>query len=110
MSAGIAASMGGGAASEAIHAMSDIGVELTMHETQPLTEPLVRHSDVIFVMTQSQRQAIVAQWPDAVERVQLLSSSGSDISDPIGGPLERYQRCAEQIHHELAARLDELDL
>jgi protein-tyrosine-phosphatase len=90
--------------------MSQIGVDLTMHETQPLTEPLVRQTDVIFVMTESQRDAIVSQWPEAAERTRLLSTSETDISDPIGGPLERYQRCAEQIRRELITRMAELDI
>jgi tRNA threonylcarbamoyl adenosine modification protein (Sua5/YciO/YrdC/YwlC family) len=110
MSAGIAAMMGGRATSEAVRTMSESGVDLSAHETQPLTEPLVRHADMIFTMTQSQREAILAQWPGVSERVHLLAVSGGDISDPIGGPLERYQRCAEQIRHELESRLKDLEL
>ncbi len=110
LSAGVATSAGGQAAPEAIQVMSSMGLDLSLHETQPLTEPLVRHSDLIFTMTRAQRQAIVAQWPPAAERTLVLSESGGDISDPIGGPLERYQRCAEQIQSELKARLDQLEL
>lgn len=110
MSAGIAAMTGGQAAPEAVRVMAGMDLDLSMHETQPLTDPLVRHADVIFAMTQSQRQAIVEQWPNAAARVKVLSAAGADISDPIGGPLERYQHCAEQIQKELGARLDELDL
>ena len=80
------------------------------HETQPLTEPLVRHADVIYTMTRSHREAIVAQWPAAAERTILLSADESDLCDPIGGPVERYQRCAVQIRAELEIRLDELEL
>jgi protein-tyrosine phosphatase len=110
LSAGIATMAGGRAAVEAIRAMSARGLDLTMHETQPLTEPLVRHADRFFTMTRSQRQAIVAQWPLAAERTQVLAVNGTDVSDPIGGPLERYERCAEQIQAELKKRLDELEL
>jgi len=110
LSAGVATMAGGQAAPEAIRAMSAKGLDLTMHETQPLTEPLVRHSDLILTMTRSQRQAIVAQWPLAAERTRVLSATGVDISDPIGGPLERYQRCAEQIRAELKTLVDELEL
>lgn len=108
MSAGVAAMSGGRAAPEAVHVMSSMGLDLSAHETQPLTEPLVRYADVIFTMTQSHRQAVVAQWPGAAERVRVLTTDGSDISDPIGCPVERYQRCAQQIEHELRARIAEL--
>lgn len=108
-SAGIAAMTGGRASSEAVQAVAEAGLDLTAHETQPLRESLVRHADVIYTMTRSHREAIVAQWPDAAERTWLLSADGSDISDPIGGPLERYQRCAARLRSELKARVEELD-
>jgi tRNA threonylcarbamoyl adenosine modification protein (Sua5/YciO/YrdC/YwlC family) len=108
-SAGIAAMTGGRASSEAVQAVAEAGLDLTGHETQPLSESLVRHADVIYTMTRSHREAIVAQWPDAAERTWLLSADGSDISDPIGGPLERYQRCAARLRSELKARVEELD-
>ena len=110
VSAGIAAMMGGRATAEAVQTASEMGLDLSRHETQPLTEPLVRHADVIYTMTRSHREAIVAQWPAAAERTSLLCTDGSDVSDPIGGPLQRYRDCAAQIRSKLEARLDELGL
>jgi protein-tyrosine phosphatase len=110
MSAGMAAALGGRASPEAVQVMSVLGANLTDHETQPLTEPLVRHADVIYTMTRSHRESIVAQWPSAAERVKLLCADESDVCDPIGGPTERYQRCAVQIRAELEIRLNELEL
>ena len=110
MSAGIAAMMGGRASAEAVDVASRMGHDLTQHETQPLTEPLVRHADVVYTMTRSHREAIVAQWPNAAERTHLLCTDGSDVADPIGGPLERYQCCAKQIQRELELQLRVLEL
>jgi protein-tyrosine phosphatase len=110
MSAGMATSLGGRATPEAVQVMSSMGLDLRDHETQPLTEPLVRHADVIYTMTRSHREGILAQFPAAAERVRMLSADESDLCDPIGGPLERYQRCAVQIRAELEIRLDELEL
>ena len=110
MSAGVAAMSGGRAAPESVQAMASRGIDLSGHETQPLTEPLVRYADLIYVMTQSHRQAVVAQWPNAAERIRLISTNGADLSDPIGGPLERYERCAVQLEAELRQRLDEWDI
>ena len=53
MSAGIAAMLGGTASSEAVQVMDDLGLDLRSHETQILTEPLVRHADVIYTMTRA---------------------------------------------------------
>jgi hypothetical protein len=49
----------------------------------------------------------LAQWPAAAERARALSA-GCEISDPIGGPVERYVRCADEIETALRQRLDEL--
>jgi protein-tyrosine phosphatase len=109
-SAGVAAGMGGRATKEAVQVMAEAGLDLTIHETHPLTEPLVRHSDAIYTMTQAHRQMIVAQWPEAAERTYVLSQDGSDILDPIGGTPQRYQQCADQIRAELDSRLNDLTL
>jgi protein-tyrosine phosphatase len=110
MSAGIAAMMGGRASIEAVETLSHRGLDLGGHETQPLTETLVRHADVIYTMTRSHREAIVAQWPSAADRARVLSADGSDVCDPIGGPVEHYHRCAERIQAELSTRLNEMNL
>jgi protein-tyrosine-phosphatase len=109
-SAGISAMMGGFPSPEAVEVMSEMGLDLRDHESQPLTEQLVRHADVICPMTRGHRQAIVAQWPQAAERTRLLSHDQGDVADPIGGPTEMYRRCAVQIKGELEALIQRLEL
>ena len=48
--------------------------------------------------------------PVAAERTKLLCADEADVCDPIGGPPERYQRCAAQIWAELEIRLNELEI
>ncbi len=110
MSAGLAGMWGGTAAREAVEAVADLGLDLSGHGTQPLTEPLVRHADVIYAMTRAHRDAIVEGWPSAAERTELLSADGSDICDPIGGPIDRYRHCLARMQAELKTRLNELEL
>ncbi|HTQ38456.1 MAG TPA: L-threonylcarbamoyladenylate synthase [Pirellulales bacterium] len=109
-SAGISATMGGRPSPEAVAVLSEIGVDLSHHESQPLAEQLVRHADIIWTMTRGHRQAILSQWPEAGSRVHLLSMDGQDIPDPIGCSEEQYRRCAEQIKAELDSRLKDLEL
>jgi protein-tyrosine phosphatase len=108
MSAGIAAMMGGRASAEAVTILNDRKLDLSGHESQPLTDTLVRSADLLIAMTRSHRHAILAEWPEAAGRVKLLCKSGGDVADPIGGPVEAYRRCAEQISGELDRWLDEL--
>jgi protein-tyrosine phosphatase len=108
MSAGIATVMGGRASAQAMETAAEMGLDLDGHQTQPLTEILVRHADVIYTMTRSHREAIVAQWPGAAERTRQLCADGSDVADPIGGVMEQYRQCAAQLREELTRRLDEI--
>jgi protein-tyrosine phosphatase len=110
MSAGISAMMGGRPSPEAVIAMDKLGLQLGDHESQPLTAQLVRQADIIWTMTRSHRQAIVAQWPEASSRTFVLGGEQGDIADPIGGPLEYYERCAAQIKTMLQQRISELEL
>ena len=109
-SAGTSAVAGGGPTEEAIRVLADRGLDLRSHVTQPLTDALVRQADLILTMTQAHRQGLVAQWPSAADRTKVLAASGADIADPIGGPVERYEHCAEQIDEALRARLETMDL
>jgi len=109
-SAGLAAWAGGPASPAAVDVVAEAGGDLTGHESQPLTESLVRQADVILTMTASHRAAILAQFPEAGGRVSLLSPDRRDVIDPIGGSLETYRACGRQIREHLLARLDTLGL
>lgn len=110
MSAGIAAMMGGRATTEAVEVMGQLGLDLTSHESQPLTDTLVRHADLLLAMTRAHRQAILAKWPFVGERLHVLSRDESDVADPVGGPTEQYRRCAAQIKAELEKWTAEIKL
>lgn len=107
-SAGISAWGGGKASVNAVDAAAELGGDLAGHESQPVTEALVRQADVILTMTASHRAALLAQFPEAGGRVAMLSPDRHDVLDPIGGPLETYRTCAQQIRGHLAARMDTL--
>jgi protein-tyrosine phosphatase len=69
----------------------------------------VRHADYIFTMTRHHRNAILAEWPNAAERTKLLCD-GADVADPIGGPLELYEQCAQQIKKQLEEWVERIRL
>lgn len=109
LSAGLAASPGGRAAEEAIKVMHARGLDLRLHESQPLGERLARYADMVLTMTRGHRDAILSQWPEAASRTHVLARDGGDVADPIGGPHEMYLRCAEQIDGYLADWVEDLD-
>lgn len=110
LSAGIAAMTGARASPEAVEVMRQRGLDLTRHESQPLSDRLVRFADLLLTMTRSHREAILAQWSRAASRTHVLGRDQGDVADPIGGPIEVYRRCADQIDAFLTPWIEQLDL
>ncbi len=108
-SAGLSAFPGGPASVEAIAVMRKRGLNLTEHQSRSVTEHSLRHADVVLTMTHSHRSAIVDRLPEFDAKVDLLSGSNADVSDPFGGSESVYAACAEQIEHFLQARVATLD-
>ncbi|MCA9237794.1 MAG: threonylcarbamoyl-AMP synthase [Planctomycetales bacterium] len=109
-SAGIAAAAGGPAATEAVEVMKSQGLDITCHQSQPLTDKLAHHADMLLTLTAAHRNAILRRWPEVAARTHTLRPDGGDIADPIGGPLEVYKQCASQIEQALRERVEEIDL
>ena len=110
MSAGIAAIPGGRPSHEAVNIMKERQLDLSAHLSQPLSPHLARHADLILTMTRSHRDAVVRQLPEARSRVRLLRVDEQDVSDPIGGSIDVYRNCANQIDEQLEIQLRRLNL
>ena len=108
-SAGIAAMQGAPAAEQATIVMSESGMEIGDHASQPITDRSVQVADLILTMTNGHRQAIVSHWPMLEPRTKTLRVDGGDISDPIGSPVETYQACAKQIEEGLQHWVEQVD-
>ena len=86
----------------------DFGTSLDRHAAQSVTPSLVRVADLILTMGRSHRAALLAQYPEAAERVELLRPDGGDVADPFGGSVEVYRRCAQEIATAIRERLPEI--
>ena len=94
MSAGLAASPGEPASENAVKAMREAGIDLSLHRAQPLTAELAVQADEIWVLSTSHRQALVSALPQISSKVHVL---GGGISDPYGPGLETYRACRDEI-------------
>jgi protein-tyrosine phosphatase len=110
MSAGVAAMSGGRAAENAIEVMHKHGLDLSGHESQPLSDRMVKYADLLLTMTRGHREAILAQWPEAKDRTFTIGRERGDVSDPIGGSFEHYERCANQIDALVQQWVQEIEL
>jgi len=108
LSAGLAASPGMPVSPQSVEALASAGVDLSDHLSRPLTPKLVQQADRIFTMTREHRDSIVATYPEAATRTELLSREGRDISDPIGLSQEAYDQCAEEIAQQVRSLVQDM--
>ncbi len=109
ISAGVSAYGGDTASHGALAAIKQYGASLDRHQSTQLNEALVDQADLILAMGQRHRHVLVSQWPSIASKVHLISPDGGEISDPFGGPLEIYQKCAQQLDEHTDYWMDRLD-
>jgi len=109
-SAGLAAMPGSPPSKESVLIMDEVGLDLTRHQSQPLSQQMLADADHVFCMTSSHLHAIQSQWPESADRVSLLCMDQSDVPDPIGGTVEHYRICANQIETHLKNVINDLQL
>ncbi len=94
------------ASQEALNVLRERGIDAGGHLSQPVTNMLLKKSDIIFVMTRSQRSQVLERVPGVEKRVYLLGEfqahpirreSDQDIMDPIGKSHAEYQQCRDMI-------------
>jgi protein arginine phosphatase len=103
-SAGTMASRGIPASINAQEVMRAWGLDISSHRSKPVTADLLSSYDLILTMEKAQKESLKASYPEAADRVHLLSEMvgrNEDIADPIGGPLSDYEDTARQLDHLL---------
>ena len=102
VSAGVSARGGERVSENSVTALKKVGLDISRHSSQPLTQQLVSQAKVIFVMTESHRSMIQLMFDPPPRHVYLLREfmpRGSDpqIGDPYGGPLSVYEACRDEM-------------
>jgi len=112
LSAGIGAINGQAASPHSVTALRQIGVELSGHSSKMLTGRMIREADYIFGLTRGHVEGIAMLYPEASEKLFVLREFEEgvgeldlDITDPIGGPLDGYLECRDQISSAVDAAL-----
>ena len=104
-SAGIKTTQGGRSPGEACEVAAEYGVSLVHHRPQMLTRSLVDAFDMVVVMESSQLQELRISYPDAADRLFLLSFfevglagyERYNIPDPFSQPRTAYEACYRRI-------------
>ena len=107
-SAGTMAPVGMAPTSNTILTMVERGVDISQHRARLLTKDMVEEADLILVMEEAHRRFVEKFFPSARGKVFLLKAYGApeedeemEVEDPIGGDLEIYRSCCEEIEGEI---------
>lgn len=106
-SAGVMAMPGCPASKEAHQVLDELGIDASEHCSRPVTRELVDEATLIAAMTQGHRAELLAQYPEAADKVRLLAEFGTgahveEIADPVGQSVAVYRYTRDQIDRALA--------
>lgn len=102
ISAGIIASKGLPASPNAIKVMAEEDIDISDHQTQPLTKELIGKSELVFVMTQWHKLEVIGLLEKPGKEVYLIKEFAKknddiDIPDPIGKSIDFYRHTRDEI-------------
>jgi protein arginine phosphatase len=104
-SAGTIACRGSFPSEYAVIAARKYGVDISHHQSAPLTKELINDTDLILVMAPKHKVAVIELVPEAKSKTYLLKEYGSgikeEVEDPIGQSLEVFERVAAIINENL---------
>ena len=108
ISAGVAARPGEPVSENSVYALKKVGIDLSQHRSQALTQQMLDESLAVLCMTESHRAMIQVQ-ADPVPKNLLLfrqfapGDGDKEIGDPYGGPLRIYEAARDEMVESIPA-------
>jgi len=91
--------------------MQTRGLDISHHQSQPVTDELIQHFDLVLTMESNHKEGLQFVFKDHADRIFMISElvgQREDISDPIGGELEDYDETANRLENLLSDGLDRI--
>jgi protein-tyrosine-phosphatase len=113
ISAGVMARTGEPASENSVRALKKVGIDVSSHRSQPLTQRLLDEAFVVLCMTESHRAMIQLQADPLPEHVFLFrefipGDVNREIADPYGGPLQTYEGARDEMVESIPALVEHL--
>ncbi len=102
ISAGIAARPGDPVSANSVAALRKVGIDISGHRAQPLTQEMLDDALAVFCMTRSHTGVIEIQASPVPERLHLFrdfmpADAHREIADPFGGSLKHYEHSRDEM-------------
>lgn len=116
ISAGVSARSGEPVSQNSVLALRKVGLDISQHRSQPLTQRMLDEALMVLCMTDSHRAMIQVQADPVPRHLHLFreflpGSVDKEIGDPYGGPISVYEAARDEMVESipsLVARLKTL--
>ena len=102
ISAGVAARPGEPVSENSVIALRKVGIDISHHRSQALTQRMIDEALVVICMTESHRAMIQVQAEPVPQHLFLFrefvpGDGEKEIGDPYGGPLRVYEAARDEM-------------
>lgn len=100
---------GRGAATSALIALHEIGLDAGKHVARTVTLEMLRSSDLILTMENNHKEALQVEFPEIASRVFLMTEMAgfrSDVKDPIAGTQDDFRATLQELDRILTKGMD----
>lgn len=110
-SAGTAAWYGQEASPETLRVLQVRGINLSCHESRPVTRELMETATDVYAMAESHLAALLANFPEHADKIRLVTccTDNRSIADPIGCGQSAYNSVAQQLEAALLAIVSRME-
>ena len=108
ISAGVAARPGEPVSENSVIALKKVGIDISNHRSQALTQQMLDDAFAVICMTESHRAMIQVQADPVPKNLflfrEFLPGEGEhEIGDPYGGPLRVYEAARDEMVESIPA-------
>ena len=113
ISAGVAARTGEPVSENSVYALKKVGIDISAHRAQPLTQRMLDEAFAVICMTESHRAMIEVQAEPVPKNLFLFREfvpglTDKEIGDPYGGPLRVYEAARDEMVEAIPALVEHL--
>jgi protein-tyrosine-phosphatase len=113
VSAGVAARPGEPVSENSVQALKKVGIDISHHRSQALTQRMLDEARLVLCMTESHRAMILVQADPVPKHVYLFrqflgGDADPEIADPYGGPLSVYEAARDEMVESIPSLVEHI--
>lgn len=95
---------------KSVKVCKEIGIDISSHRSQGLTNELIEWSTYILVMERRHARHLRHHFPESQNKILELGTFGglAEVPDPIGGWIFKFRKCRRQIDKCLQNFLEQI--